>query len=152
MLRVPRTPQGRAPPHRWRPFVKVSRPDSCTFATRLPTGRYLKEHNHDLFDLTKFATWIPIVAGTVIPFVVAWLTRPGTSGNVKSVFAALGAALTALGMYLGDAGVHSWKGAASAFILALLLAATTRKTLTDHLVAKVQEKPSGIVGPTNDGP
>lgn len=97
------------------------------------------------FDITQFATWIPIVAGVIIPFVVAALTKASATGNVKALLAALAAALTALGMYLADAGVHTWKGAASAFILAAVMAAVSRKTFTDHLVADVQAK-GGVIG------
>jgi hypothetical protein len=99
------------------------------------------------FDVTNATTWVPIVAGVIIPFVVAYLARAKASGNVKSLLAAVSAGLVALGLYLGDvAGAHSWQGAASVFVLALVTAAASRITLTDHVVAKVQAATPGIVG------
>ncbi len=92
------------------------------------------------FDVTNFATWIPIVAGVIIPFFVALIAKQNASGNLKALLAALSAALVALGMYLSDAGVHTWKGAASAFVLALVSAGASRVTLTEHQVQAVAAK------------
>ena len=56
-------------------------------------------------------------------------------------------ALTALGVYLADTGnSHTWKGAASAFILAAVIAVTSRKAYTEQFVTKVLTGTPGIVG------
>ncbi len=97
------------------------------------------------FDLTDGATWIPVVAGVIIPFFVALIAKANASGTVKSLLAALSAALVALGMYLGDvAGAHSWKGAASVFVLALITAGASRITLTEDKVQAVAAKTSNV--------
>ena len=98
------------------------------------------------FDITAPATWIPIVAGVIIPFFVALLAKADASPNVKSVLAVLSAALVALGAYLADVShAQSWKGAASIFVLALITAGASRVTLTEHVVAKVQAQ-KGVIG------
>jgi hypothetical protein len=99
------------------------------------------------FDITVYATWIPLLAGVVIPFVVALLAKQNASGWVKSAIAALSAALVALATYLADvSGAHSWKGAASVFVLALISAAASRVTITGGADAKLAEKIPGGVG------
>ena len=99
------------------------------------------------FDITNYATWIPIVAGVIIPFFVALIAKANASGNVKALLAALSAALVALGTYLADvAHAHSWKGAASVFVLALVSAAASRVTLTQHKVDAVAAKVPGGIG------
>lgn len=102
------------------------------------------------FDITVFSTWVPIVAGVIIPFLVALIAKQNASGTLKSALAALGAALTALGLYLGDvAHAHSWNGAASIFILTLVTAAASRVTLTEDKVQAVAAAVPGGLGPTN---
>jgi hypothetical protein len=97
------------------------------------------------FDITNTATWVPIVAGVIIPFFVALIAKQDASGTVKSVLAALSAGLVALGLYLGDAaGAHSWEGAASVFVLALITAAASRVTLTEDKVQAVAAKTAGV--------
>jgi hypothetical protein len=98
------------------------------------------------FDITNTATWVPIIAGVVIPFFVALLARQDASGWVKSLIAGGSAALVALGTYLSDVdGAHSWKGAASVFVLALISAAASRVTLTGGADAALAAKvPKGI--------
>lgn len=99
------------------------------------------------FDITQTATWVPIVAGVIIPFVVALLAKVNASGNVKALLAALAAALVALGLYLGDvAHAQTWKGAASIFVLTLITAGASRVTLTEHLVQGTAAKVPGGVG------
>lgn len=99
------------------------------------------------FDITHPATYVPIVAGVIIPFLVALIAKQDASPTVKSVLAALGAALTALGLYLSDtAHVASWAGAASAFVLALVVAGASRVTLTEDKVQAVAAKVPGGIG------
>lgn len=99
------------------------------------------------FDISQPATYIPIIAGVIIPFAVAWLTKPTASGTVKALLAALASALTALGLYLSDtAHVTTWEGALSAFILALVIAVTSRVSLTGHKVDELQALPTGVIG------
>jgi hypothetical protein len=96
------------------------------------------------FDITAPATYIPLIAGVIIPFLVALIAKQDAGGTIKSVLAAVAAALTALGLYLGDAsGAHSWEGAASIFILTLITAAASRVTLTQDKVDAVAEKTAG---------
>jgi len=103
------------------------------------------------FDITVPATWVPIVAGVIIPFVVAWLTTRNASPTVKSLLAALCAALTAVGAYLADLDhVEGWKGVVSIFIEALIVAAASRVTLTEDKVQAVQAT-GGVIGPKVDG-
>jgi hypothetical protein len=84
-----------------------------------------------VLDLTHFETWVPLVAGVLIPFVVALLTKLEAPAWVKSAVAVLCLALTALGTYLMDTGQsHTWKGALAAFFLALFAAASSRLTVT----------------------
>jgi hypothetical protein len=99
------------------------------------------------FDITEPATYIPVIAGVIIPFLVALIAKSGASGTVKSLLAALSAALVALALYLGDAaGAHSWEGAASVFILTLVTAAASRVTLTEDKVDAVAAKIPGGIG------
>lgn len=97
------------------------------------------------FDITAPATYIPVIAGVIIPFLVALIAKADASGTVKSLLAALSAALVALALYLGDAtGAHSWEGAASVFILTLVTAAASRVTLTEDKVEAVKAKTAGV--------
>jgi hypothetical protein len=97
------------------------------------------------FDITAPATWVPIVAGIIIPFLVALIAKQNASGTVKSLLAAIGAALTALGLYLADAShAQSWKGAASIFVLTLVTAAASRVTLTEDKVQAVAAKTAEV--------
>ena len=99
------------------------------------------------FDITQPATYVPIIAGVIIPAIVAVLTKANASPNIKSLLAILAAALTSLGLYLSDTShVQTWAGAASAFVLALVIAGASRVTLTEHIVAKIQAGP-GLIGP-----
>lgn len=83
-------------------------------------------------DPTNYATWVPLLAGALIPFFVAILAKVNASPVVKSCLAVLGLALTSLGVYLADFdGVtKTWKGALVAFVLALFSAASSRLTIT----------------------
>lgn len=100
------------------------------------------------FDITEPATYIPIIAGVIIPFVVALLTKANASPNVKTLLAFLSAGLLALGTYLTDTtGAHTWKGAVSVFVVALVTAAASRVSLTEQWVAKVQAADGGLIGP-----
>lgn len=102
-----------------------------------------------VFDISQPVTWIPLVAGVIIPFLVAYLTTANASGTLKSVVAFVSACLVALGTYLGDVShAHTLKGATNVVILALVAAVVSRFALTGHKVAVVQEGPSGIIGPT----
>lgn len=99
------------------------------------------------FDITQFSTWIPVVAGVVIPFLVALIAKANASGTVKALLAALSAALVALGMYLADVShAQTWKGAASIFVLTLVTAAASRVTLTEDKVQAVAAKVPGGIG------
>jgi len=90
-------------------------------------------------DITQAQYWIPIVGGFVVPLAVALLTKIHASAPVRSGVAILCLGLTALGTYLLDTGTsHTWKGAASAFILALFSAASSRLTITGGLDSKIQ--------------
>lgn len=83
------------------------------------------------FDPTEYATWVPLAAGVLIPFAVALLTKINASALQKSLVAVFCLALTALGTYLMDTGQsHTWKGAVTAFLLALFAAASSRLTVT----------------------
>lgn len=102
------------------------------------------------FDITAPATYVPIIAGVIIPFLVALLAKQNASGTVKSLLAAAGAALTALGLYLGDVShARTWEGALSIFILTLVTAAASRVTLTGDKVDAVLEGTPGVIGPVN---
>jgi high-affinity Fe2+/Pb2+ permease len=91
------------------------------------------------------AQLIALVAGVVIPFVVAFLSRPTSSPTLRAVLAAVSAGLVALGTWLTDtSGSHTWRGALSVFVVALVSAATSRVTLTEHKVAAVQARDTGI--------
>lgn len=82
-------------------------------------------------DVTQYSTWVPLAAGVLIPFVVALLTKINASPFQKSLIAILCLSLTALGVYLMDTGQsHTWKGALTAFLLALFAAASSRLTVT----------------------
>jgi len=82
-------------------------------------------------NITQYATWVPLLAGVLIPFVVALLTKINASAFQKSLIAVLCLGLTALGTYLMDTGQsHTWRGAATAFVLALFAAASSRLTVT----------------------
>lgn len=82
-------------------------------------------------NVTQYQTWVPLVAGVLIPFVVALLSKVTATAWQKSLIAVLCLALTALGTYLMDTGnSHTWQGAARAFLLALFAAASSRLTVT----------------------
>jgi hypothetical protein len=82
-------------------------------------------------DITHFETWVPLVAGVLIPFAVALLTKINATAWEKSLIAVLCLSLTSLGTYLMDTGQsHTWKGAATAFVIALFAAASSRLTVT----------------------
>lgn len=82
-------------------------------------------------NVTQYATWVPLVAGVLIPFAVALLTKINATAWQKSLVAVFCLALTALGTYLMDTGnSHTWKGALTAFLLALFAAASSRLTVT----------------------
>lgn len=99
------------------------------------------------FDITAPATYIPIIAGVIIPFFVALLAKQDASGWVKSAIAALSAGLVALGLYLSDTvGAHSWEGAASVFVLALVSAAASRVTITGGADTALARKVPGGIG------
>jgi hypothetical protein len=84
-----------------------------------------------MLNPTQYQTWVPLVAGVLIPFVVALLTKLEAPAWVKSLVAVFCLALTALGTYLMDVGQsHTWKGALAAFFLALFAAASSRLTVT----------------------
>lgn len=98
------------------------------------------------FDILHPATYIPLIAGVIIPFGVALIAKQDGSPAVKSVLAALGGALAALAVYLQNTAQVSWSGALSAFILALVIAAASRKTLTEQYVAATAAKVPGGIG------
>lgn len=99
------------------------------------------------FDLTEASTYVPVIAGVVIPFLVALIAKQDASGTVKSLLAALSAALVSLGLYLSDAAhAQSWRGAASIFLLTLVTAAASRVTLTEDKVDAVAAKVPGGIG------
>lgn len=99
------------------------------------------------YDISDISTWAPILAGVVLPFLVALIAKANASGTLKSVLAALGAALTALVLYLSDVDhVQSWEGAASVFVLTLVAAGASRVTLTEHKVEAVAVKVPGGIG------
>lgn len=93
-----------------------------------------------VFDITEPATYIPVIAGVVLPFLVALIAKQQASGWTKAILAALGAGLSALIVYLENPDHISWAGATSAFILAVVVAAASRKTLTDQAVDAVAAK------------
>lgn len=98
----------------------------------------------NIFDTAQL---IALIAGVVIPFVVALLARPNASGTVKAILATLAAGLTALATYLGNVdGSHTWKGAVSVFVVAVVVAAASRVTLTGHKVDQVLGGTPGVVG------
>lgn len=98
----------------------------------------------DIFDTAQL---VALVAGVVIPFVVALLARPTSSPTVRTVLAIVAAGLTALGTYLLDAsGGHTWKGALSVFVVALVIAAASRVSLTGDKVDRIQAETSGVIG------
>ncbi len=89
---------------------------------------------------------IALAGGVLIPFVVALLAKVNASGSVKSLIAVLTAGLLAIATWATDtAGAHTWRGALSVFVVALVSAAASRVTVTggadDKLAAKV---PGGI--------
>ncbi len=99
------------------------------------------------FDITQASTYVPVIAGVVIPFLVALIAAQNANPTVKSLLAAVAAALTALGLYLTDtAHVQTWAGAASVFILTLVTAAASRVTLTQNHVDNVAAKAPGGIG------
>ena len=105
-------------------------------------------------DITRYEVWIPLVAGVLIPFVVALLTKLEAPAWVKSLVAVVCLALTALGTYLMDTGQsHTWKGAATAFVLALFAAASSRLTVTGGGDTRLAIATRGFgVGPADPNP
>ncbi len=99
------------------------------------------------FDITHAETWIPVVSGVILPFLVALVAHQKASGLVKAGLAAVGAGLSALIVYLQNDSL-TWQGAVSAFLLAVIVAAGTRVTVTggadDKLAAAI---PGGIGKP-----
>jgi hypothetical protein len=89
-------------------------------------------------NVTQYSTWVPLAAGVFIPLVVALLTKINATAWQKSLIALLCLSLTALGTYLMDTGQsHTWKGALTAFVLALFSAASSRLTVTGGLDTKL---------------
>lgn len=100
-----------------------------------------------VFDVTEFGTWLPVFAGVIIPFLVALIAKIDASGTVKSLLAAVGASLTALAVYIADeSSVRTWAGAASIFIVTLIIAAASRYTLTEDKVEALAKKYPGGIG------
>jgi hypothetical protein len=92
----------------------------------------------NIFDTAQL---IALIGGVVIPFVVALLARANASGFMKAVLAVLSAALLALATYLTDtAGSHTWKGALSVFVIAVVSAAASRVTVTGGADTALQAK------------
>ncbi len=92
-------------------------------------------------QITQFPTWAPLLAGVVIPFLVALLTKLRAHGLVKAAVALVLAGLTGLGAYVANVdGSHTWKGALTAFVLALLAAGASRVTVTGGLDTAVAAK------------
>jgi hypothetical protein len=106
----------------------------------------------NLFDTAQL---VALIGGVVIPFVVALLAKANASGAVKSALAVLSAALLALGTYLADAtGSHTWKGAVSVFVIAIVSAAASRVTVTGGADTKLQNATAsfGVGGSAPHGP
>lgn len=99
----------------------------------------------DLFN--DPAQLLALVGGVVIPFLVALLSRPSASPAVKAALAVISAGLLALGVYLTNTdGARTWQGAVSVFVIALVMAAASRVSVTGHSVDKLQASDIGIVG------
>ena len=99
----------------------------------------------DIFNDT--AQLLALVGGVIIPFVVALLSRPTASPAVKATLAVISAGLLALGTYLTNTdGSRTWQGALSVFVIALVMAAASRVSVTGHSVDKLQASDIGIVG------
>lgn len=82
-------------------------------------------------DILDKAQIIALIAGVLLPFLVAVLTKARASGAVKALVAFVCAGLLALATYLGDVeGAATWKGALSVFVIAVITAAGSRVTLT----------------------
>jgi VIT1/CCC1 family predicted Fe2+/Mn2+ transporter len=82
-------------------------------------------------DITQASTYVPLIGGVLIPLVVALLAKLNAQLWVKSVIALVSAGLVALGVYLADFdGSQTWKGALTAFVLALVAAAASRVAVT----------------------
>lgn len=92
----------------------------------------------NLFDTAQL---IALIGGVLIPFVVALLAKINASGPVKALLAFLSAALLALGTYFTDTtGAHTWRGALSVFVIALVTAAASRVTITGGADTALQAK------------
>ena len=105
-------------------------------------------------DLTDPQWYVPLVAGVLIPFAVAWLTKLQASPFVKSAVALVCAGLTAVGTYLSDTSVVAWEALVSAFVLAVLTAAGSRTAITgtfDTRFAMAQEKRRRLKGKPDFG-
>lgn len=99
-----------------------------------------------IVNLFETAQLVALVAGVIIPFVVALLANASASANLKTFLAFLATGITALGTYLLDtSGAHTWKGAVSVFVVAFVIAATSQKAFTQQWVDKVLAK-KGLVG------
>lgn len=91
-------------------------------------------------DITHASTYLPLIGGVLIPFVVALLAKQHVSGLVTSAIALASAGLVALGTYVADVNTsHTWRGALTAFVLALSAAAFSRVTVTGGLDTKVNQ-------------
>lgn len=98
----------------------------------------------NVFDTAQL---IALAGGVLIPFVVALLAKVNASGSVKALLAFLSAALLALGTYLTSTdGSHTWKGAVSVFVIALVSAAASRVTVTGGMDTALQAKVPGGIG------
>lgn len=82
-------------------------------------------------EVNQYATWIPLLAGVLIPLAVALLTKINASAFVKGLVAFVCIGLTALGTYLLDVNQsHTWTGALYAFVVAMFSAAASRYSIT----------------------
>jgi len=88
-------------------------------------------------DLTQAATWVPLLLGLLIPFLVELLTKIKATSLEKSLIALGSLGLTALGTYLAASGAHTLTGAVTAFVLALFSAASSRTSVTGGLDSKL---------------
>jgi len=85
-----------------------------------------------MIDIMRYATWVPLAAGILIPLAVAWLTKLNATPFIKGLVAFVIIGLVSLGTYLAnfDGVTHTWNGALYAFVLAIFSAASTRYAVT----------------------
>lgn len=96
----------------------------------------------DLFDKAQL---VALIGGTVLPFVVALLTKAHASKLVKSLMAVIAAGLVALGTYLTNTGGSTtWRGALSVFVITIIVAAGTRVTVTGGADDALARKTAGL--------